>query len=105
MSYYGGPELPEPVRRLAVPTICMVPTEEFGIDLITFGLKPDFQRIVHRKRQSNPLAAGAIRPLTTFRTAVVYRLSRDKEAGRPVGQVPDLPSWVRFVFRVPVNSL
>ena len=29
MSYYGGTELPEPVRRLAASTIRMVPTEAF----------------------------------------------------------------------------
>jgi len=78
-SYYGGAELPEPVERLARPTICMASTGDFGIDPITPGadristLSPDpgFQRLEHRsmeyavhrcgqdpcERPSKPLAA------------------------------------------------
>ena len=35
MSYYGGPELPEALKALRLPTISMGPTGDFGIDLIT----------------------------------------------------------------------
>ena len=43
-SYYGGAELPEPVERLARPTICMASTGDFGIGPITpGGGAPDFR--------------------------------------------------------------
>src|SRR5580700_2708257 len=32
---YGGSELPEPLERLALPTICMASTEDLGIDFKT----------------------------------------------------------------------
>ena len=34
-SHYGGADLPEPVERLARPTICMASTGDFRIDPIT----------------------------------------------------------------------
>jgi hypothetical protein len=60
VSYYGGPELPEAVNALRLPTISMGSTEEFGIDLIrsrderiAMIAAPDwFQRAVHRKRRA-----------------------------------------------------
>jgi hypothetical protein len=86
MSRYGGPDLPE--------------AEDLGVDLIISGWVPDFQRIEHRsmgmtpcERQSDPLAAGLIersrQSLAIFRTAVVCTT---------VGQVLDLPPWVRSDF-------
>ena len=65
--HYGGSELPEPLERLAPPTICMAPTGDLGIDFKTFDgpfTGPSEIRELHtnvgmaREVELDPLAAG-----------------------------------------------